>query len=108
MNHPRLLQIQEALDNSKLWKAAHLCRQLADDLTPPTQATNDVLRVVKENPGSNRAAIITKSGWCKNSVDRALGMLLRQGLVTSKPQPVPRSDSRLRTVPTYHATSTCL
>lgn len=75
--------------------------------TPSAKATRDVLEVVKSKPGSNRAALIAKSGWGRNTVHLAIKMLLRQGLVTSKPQPVPRSDGRLRTVPTYHATSTC-
>lgn len=77
------------------------------DIVPPAQAAKDVLRAVKSNPGSNRAALIAKSGWGRNTVHLALRMLVNQGLVTSKPQPVPRSDGRIRTVPTYHATSSC-
>lgn len=72
-------------------------------VTPPEQATSDVLKVIESVPGSNRATIISLSGWGRNSVHLALKMLLRQGLVTSKPQAVPRSDGRNRTVPTYYA-----
>lgn len=72
-------------------------------VTPPEQATSDVLKVIESVPGSNRAAIISLSGWGRNSVHLAIKMLVGKGLVTSKAQPVPRSDGRNRTVPTYYA-----
>ncbi len=103
MNHPTLLQIQAAIDSGDTLEAAIMCRKLADDLKEMAVSARDVLKVIESVPGSNRATIISLSGWGKTAVDLAIKMLVGKGLVTSKAQPVPRSDGRNRTVPTYYA-----